>query len=159
MKPKWIKFSEIEWTEHKMAKEARTMSTRESNNKFLQEHYEEVKNDKAAIITFENGFGASIIFGSMFYCSGRTDKDLIFERGEETFEMAILGNGSLTYKTPITPDVLGYATKAEVEQYLYAIQMLEDFSEDKEWHEFEDGGELYVKMTGNRLYLKEGLEE
>jgi uncharacterized small protein (DUF1192 family) len=60
---------------------------------------------------FPNGYGASVIndgYGS--------------EQGH--FELAVLKGDHLTYETPITDDVLGWLTAAEVEQKLDEIAAL-----------------------------------
>ena len=63
--------------------------------------------------TFPNGFGVSVINSSFSYGG---DKGL--------YEMAILFKGKLTYDTPLTDDVLGHLTKAEVNEYLAKVEAL-----------------------------------
>jgi hypothetical protein len=66
-----------------------------------------------ATIEFDNGYGASIVTGPMFYTSDH-----------RPYELAVLHNGKLTYDTPITEDVLGYLVAAEVESTLDEIAAL-----------------------------------
>ncbi len=71
-----------------------------------------------AKIFFENGYGASIVGGTIGL---RGD-------GVNTFEVAII-HGSmekfkLVYDTPITDDVLNYQTKSEVTKILKQIEKL-----------------------------------
>lgn len=67
-----------------------------------------------AVITFDNGYGASVV------CTPHTyggDKGL--------YELAVLGkNGHITYDTPITNDVIGYLKEEEVTKILEQIQLL-----------------------------------
>ena len=62
---------------------------------------------------FENGYGISVIFGSMFYSNGI-----------DTYEVGILKDGILCYDTPITDDVIGYITADEVTDIMRKIQEL-----------------------------------
>lgn len=66
-----------------------------------------------AVITFANGYGASIITGPMFYTSIN-----------KPYELAIFKNGKLCHSTYLTKDVLGYLTAKEVSKYLRLIEML-----------------------------------
>lgn len=71
------------------------------------------------VVRFPNGYGASIVCGPHSY-GGR----------DGLYELAVIefpGAGpsySLTYETPITDDVLGYLTDAEVEATLVLIGAL-----------------------------------
>lgn len=71
------------------------------------------KGAKQAIMEFENGFGVSVIFGSCFYSNGI-----------DTYEVAVLKNGSLCYDTIITSDVLGGLTEFEVSEVIQKVQNL-----------------------------------
>jgi hypothetical protein len=65
-------------------------------------------------ITFENGYGASVVCHTMSY-GGKLG----------LYELAVLDKqGNLTYDTPITSDVIGYLTPKEVTNYLIKIQEL-----------------------------------
>jgi hypothetical protein len=67
-----------------------------------------------AKVMFDNGYGASIIKTSYSY-GGK----------DGLYELAVLDSeGSITYETPITDDVLGYLTEADVENYLHLISQL-----------------------------------
>jgi hypothetical protein len=67
-----------------------------------------------AYITFENGYGASVV------CTPHTyggDKGL--------YELAVFGkDGHITYDTPITNDVIGYLRPQDVTDVMEKIQQL-----------------------------------
>lgn len=67
-----------------------------------------------AVITFDNGYGASVV------CTPHTyggDKGL--------YELAVLGtDGHLTYSTPVTNDVMGYLRPEDVTDVMAKIQQL-----------------------------------
>ena len=66
------------------------------------------------VFQFPNGYGASVIRG---YCSYGGSRGL--------FELAVLDStGEITYKTPITGDVLGYLSGSEVVDLLQQIKVL-----------------------------------
>jgi len=66
-------------------------------------------------ISFDNGYGASIVKGPMSYGG---------DRG--LYELAVLdSNGELTYDTPVTNDVEGYLNEEDVTKLLEQIQKLE----------------------------------
>ncbi len=74
---------------------------------------------------FPNGFGASIVKHSWSYgCE------------DDLFEVAVLFEGGICYRTPITNDVVGYLTDEDVVRICERISVLE-FSdlreEDEEW--------------------------
>ncbi len=65
-------------------------------------------------ITFDNGYGASVVKHEFSYGS---DKGL--------YELAVLDkNGDLTYDTPITDDVIGYLREEDVTDVMEKIQKL-----------------------------------
>jgi hypothetical protein len=67
-----------------------------------------------AKIQFSNGFGASIVKTPFSYGGARG-----------LYELAIIGkDGDITYDTPITDDVLGHLSEAEVTATLAQIQTL-----------------------------------
>lgn len=67
-----------------------------------------------AIITFDNGYGASVVRSEYTY-GGR----------DGLYELAVFGkDGHITYDTPITNDVLGYLKEEEVTKIMQQIQML-----------------------------------
>lgn len=69
---------------------------------------------KYARIQFENGYGASVVSHNFSY-GGKSG----------LYELAVLENDDITYKTPITDDVLGFLTPSEVSDALISIQSLE----------------------------------
>ena len=65
-------------------------------------------------ITFENGYGASVV---------KTPYSYGGDRG--LYELAVLGSdGKLTYDTPITDDVIGYLRDIDVTDVMEKIQQL-----------------------------------
>lgn len=62
---------------------------------------------------FPNGYGASVITGSAIYA----------DKGHP-FELAVLHHDALSYSTPITNDVLGYQTEADILETLDRIAAL-----------------------------------
>ena len=67
-----------------------------------------------AVITFDNGYGASVVKTPYSYGG---DKGL--------YELAVLGtDGHLTYDTPITNDVIGYLRDIDVTDVMEKIQQL-----------------------------------
>ena len=65
-------------------------------------------------ITFENGYGASVVRGEYTY-GGK----------DGLYELAVLdSNGDLTYETPITSDVEGYLSEDDVTVLMKQIQNL-----------------------------------
>jgi len=66
-------------------------------------------------ISFDNGYGASIVKSPMSY-GGKNG----------LYELAVLdSNGELTYDTPVTNDVEGYLSEEDVTKLLEQIQKLE----------------------------------
>lgn len=66
-----------------------------------------------AILNFDNGYGVSVIYGSMFYSSGKG-----------SYELAVLYKGELTYNTHITNDVIGYQSGEQVTKIMEQVQQL-----------------------------------
>jgi hypothetical protein len=65
-------------------------------------------------ITFDNGYGASVVKHEHSYGG---DKGL--------YELAVLGkDGQITYDTPITNDVIGYLRDIDVTDVMEKIQQL-----------------------------------
>lgn len=70
---------------------------------------------KQCIVQYSNGYGASIVQGPHTY-GGK----------DGLYELAVFGkDGEITYDTPITNDVLGYLSEAEVEKTLLNIKNLD----------------------------------
>ncbi len=71
-------------------------------------------NGVAGVMMFDNGYGVSVVKHDYSY-GGR----------EGLYELAVLdSDGSLTYDTEITNDVLGYLTPEDVSQYMIMVQDL-----------------------------------
>ena len=67
-----------------------------------------------ARITFDNGYGASVVRSQYTYGG---DKGL--------YELAVFGkDGHITYDTPITNDVIGYLRPEDVTDVMEKIQQL-----------------------------------
>ena len=65
-------------------------------------------------ITFENGYGASVVKSPYTYGG---------DRG--LYELAVFGtDGHITYATPITDDVIGYLRPEDVTDVMTKIQLL-----------------------------------
>ena len=75
--------------------------------------YEWMSTSKQARVSFPNGYEVSILLGSMFYSNGI-----------DTYELAVFHDGSITYDTPITSDVLGYLTEPGLMENLQQIENL-----------------------------------
>jgi hypothetical protein len=71
-------------------------------------------NGVVARITFDNGYGASVVKHEFSY-GGK----------DGLYELAVLdSNGDLTYDTPITDDVIGYLREIDVTDVMEKIQKL-----------------------------------
>ena len=69
---------------------------------------------KKARMTFENGYGVSVVSHTYSY-GGR----------DGLFEIAVLDkDGDLTYDTPVTNDVIGYLTEEDVTDVMKQVQEL-----------------------------------
>ena len=75
-----------------------------------------------SVMKFENGYGVSVVCGSFYYCSPR--EDLYAASMYDTYEVAVLKDGSLCYDTPITDDVMGHLTTEEVSDVMKQVQSL-----------------------------------
>lgn len=71
------------------------------------------KDAKQATETFENGYGVSVLFGRCFYSNGK-----------DTYEVAVLFNGDITYNTDITDGVIGHLSEKEVTEVMSKMQLL-----------------------------------
>lgn len=80
-----------------------------------------LKENKQALIHFENGYSVSVLFGKAFYSNG-----------VDTYELAVLYKGLLTYSnsfkfvTEVLYDdnVLGYINEIEVSNIMNQVQAL-----------------------------------
>lgn len=70
-------------------------------------------NAKHAKMQFENGYGISVLKGTLFYSNGI-----------DTYEVAVLDNNGICYNTSITNDVIGYVDADEVSNIMKQIQEL-----------------------------------
>ena len=71
-------------------------------------------NGVVARITFDNGYGASVVKHEYSY-GGK----------DGLYELAVLDkDGELTYETPITNDVIGYLREQDVTEVMEKIQKL-----------------------------------
>lgn len=66
---------------------------------------------KQATMTFDNGYGISVLFGDCFYSNGI-----------DLYEVAVLKDGRICYTTPIANDVIGYITEQQVSDVMKKIQ-------------------------------------
>jgi len=66
-----------------------------------------------ASMRFPNGYGVSVICGSWYYSNG-----------VNTYELAVLKDGSVSYTTPVTDDVLRHLTEREVSDAMEEVQEL-----------------------------------
>ena len=97
------------------------LTTREPNNQNavtfqeLEFQLHPMGMGKQCIVQYSNGYGASIVQGPHTY-GGK----------DGLYELAVFGkDGEITYDTPITNDVLGYLSEAEVEKSLLDIKNLD----------------------------------
>ena len=74
---------------------------------------ERYKDAKQATETFENNYGVSVITGSYFYSNGKN-----------TYELAVLYDGEISYNTEITDKVLGGLSKDNVSEIMIKVQNL-----------------------------------
>ena len=70
-----------------------------------------------AAVFFDNGYGASVITGSVFYTSESAPYELAVLKGSEV-------ESNIAYDTPLTGDVMGYLTEKDVDQALSDIENL-----------------------------------
>jgi hypothetical protein len=70
-----------------------------------------------ATIFFDNGYGASVITGAMFYTSRGAPYELAVLKGDSI-------HSTLCYETEITSDVIGHQTREEVDALLERIAAL-----------------------------------
>ena len=65
------------------------------------------------VVHFTNGYSGSICFGETFYSNG-----------VDTYELAVMKHGELCYDTVVTNDVVGHATKSDLEEALSVLENL-----------------------------------
>lgn len=81
--------------------------------KFSELNFKRAENRVRAFHEFANGYAASVVCGPWTYGG---------EKG--LFELAVMHDGKLDYTTPITNDVIGHLTEAQVEELLAQIEAL-----------------------------------
>ena len=100
----------------------------------VKEHH--VPGSKHVILTFKNGYGASIIPEYHYPSEDETGDDYkktmdrVMNRKviPGIFEVAVFYNGELCYDTPITNDVLRRQNDPEVQRVVEMIQRLENMT-------------------------------
>ena len=95
-------FKDLEFETHPILLDAKSQNTKEM-----------FANSKHAVMEFENGYGVSVIFGEQFYSNGI-----------DTYEVAVLKDGFICYKTYITDNVVAYQTENEVTEIMRKVQEL-----------------------------------
>jgi hypothetical protein len=78
----------------------------------------EINNGIQSIVKFENNYGASVVKHEYSYGNKQGLYELAIIKYDEN------GDWDLCYDTPITSDVLGYLSEAEVTTYLMQIEQL-----------------------------------
>lgn len=69
-----------------------------------------------ARLTFDNGYGISVITG-----------ESVYGNKQRPYECAVIGlEGEITYNTSVTSDVVGFCTKEDVTEVMLKIQNLKD---------------------------------
>jgi hypothetical protein len=71
-----------------------------------------------SVVRFENNYGASVIKHDYSYGSKQGLYELAIIKYDES------GDWGLCYDTPLTNDVLGYLSEAEITTYLMQIEQL-----------------------------------
>jgi hypothetical protein len=72
---------------------------------------------KKARMHFDNGYGVSVVSHTFSY-GGK----------DGLYELAVLdSDGSLTYSTEVTSDVLGYLTEENVTEHMIQVQNIQTF--------------------------------
>lgn len=67
-----------------------------------------------ALMNFDNGFGVSVVFGSLFYSDGI-----------DTYELGVLKDGHLHYDNPVADgDVVGYLEKEKLMELINQVKEL-----------------------------------
>lgn len=97
-------FKDLVFKQHELAKDALFFSSP------IREEY---MNARHAVMQFDNGYGISVLKGTMFYSNGT-----------DTYEVAVLDNNGICYNTSITNDVIGYIDADEVSGIMRRIQEL-----------------------------------
>lgn len=72
-----------------------------------------LKGHTQAIMNFDNGYGVSVICGTLFYSNG-----------VDTYEVAVLKGDLIDFNHQVTGDVAGYRTKQEVSDIMAKVQRM-----------------------------------
>jgi hypothetical protein len=80
-------------------------------------HPVSISNGTQARLFFDNGYGVSVISGSIFYTDLLHPYELAILKGSES-------NCSLCYSTPITDDVCGHLNRRQVTDLMKKVQLL-----------------------------------
>ena len=95
----------------------------------IKAHRNDVPNSQQIILTFKNGYGASIIPEYHIPNTGDVKKDWKNQSViKGIYELAVFHNGELCYETPITDDVLRRLNDPELQNAVEQIQRLEFMS-------------------------------
>ena len=73
---------------------------------------------------FPNGYGVSVVRFKLSRPFGPQIGYGSYTSDEDEWELAILKDGSITYNTPITEDVIGHLTKDQVTEIMKQVQEL-----------------------------------
>ena len=88
------------------------LNEEDNGDKFLEEFYEGCQQ---ARMTFDNGYGISVIIGKIFYSNG-----------VNTYEVGTLHNDELFVLEPFEDTVIGYRTEQEVTEIMRKLQRIKD---------------------------------
>ena len=95
----------------------------------IKPHRKEVAGSQQIILTFKNGYGASIIPEYHVPNTGDFEKDWKNQKiVKGHYELAVFHNGELCYETPVTDDVLRMLNDPELQNAVEKIQRLEFMS-------------------------------
>jgi len=82
-----------------------------------------------AELTFDNGYGISVIYGAGAYCNNVVLDKFELQSGKkpatkQTYECAVTHSGNLCYNTHIAEDVITYQTSSQITEVMKQIQNL-----------------------------------
>lgn len=87
------------------------------NSEIYPNIYRQYQYSKHALLFFKNGYGVSVVFGSVFYSNGVDTYELAILEGDEK-------ESKITYTTGIADDVIGYISKDVVTEVMKKVQLL-----------------------------------
>ena len=86
----------------------------------FRKHLNPIMDGRQAILFFKNGYGVSVVCGSREYG--------FYSNGVDTYEIAIIKGTKKKFEivtnTPITDDVIGFATAEQVTKVMEEVQKL-----------------------------------